>query len=96
MLHNVAALAEYQLPTSAAGGIYTAQSMCDADPDWGGWQVPMGAGGKTVLVRHLPPDGGTTGAPEGSLLYTKHCGPWVDPQARPTGVVLRVTPYFQV
>jgi hypothetical protein len=56
------------------------QALCDADAACGGWGV---VAGKATLVRPLARPSAKA-APIGSLLYTKHCGPWVDPPHTPT------------
>lgn len=77
VLHGRRVPSALDLPTpkSASASIYTAQSLCDADDACGGWSV---IAGKATLVKPFVPSASTT-APPDSLLYSKHCGPWVDP-----------------
>ena len=61
--------------------MYTAQADCDAHGRaCGGWSVVNGA---AFLVAPFT-QRDVTVAPAGSLLYAKHCGPWVDPPSLPT------------
>lgn len=80
LLHNSQVASTLHL-SATKNQIYSAQTACDALGDaCGGWSVVDAV---AVLVAPFT-QRDVVAAPTGSLLYSKHCGPWEDPPEVPT------------